>query len=300
MKKTFFILALSLFINYSFAQHFIPIKLMFAKDYSAALYGGLSLDKGNGDEFFKSLSNTGNTGFVVNALYKKRGGKNGARETFTQFLVDFNPVIIGWDPFKYKLAEQSIDSFEIYKMPFSENALLHIGWHRNYLGRFREGPKDQLQHVRLFGDLYYRPYNIIDKDNNSYRFSVFNINLGTQYSYIKKDVPNLGTFLIGVSAQLNFMLTNEFDAIGSAGALSTLMGASSTGKNFMGPGGKIIVQINYLNIYIEGRQYYCIDNNHTGEKFTQEPIILVGAFTNLRWLKKKKTTGAVEEEIKYE
>ncbi len=292
MKKTILISVLIIFVSNAFSQHFIPIKLMFANEYSAALYGGISLDKGNGQEFLQSMSNTGQTGFVVNALYKKKGGLNGAREVFHQFLIDFNPAIVDWDAFENNLIKQSVTDFSVNKMPFSEDAFLHIGWHRNSLGRFDRGGKDQLQHLRLFGEMYYRPYNVVKTTSTieeNYKFSVFNLNFGTQYSYIKKNVPSLGTFLIGASLQMNFMLTNESDTYLSS--LENLVGAENyKGKNYMGPGGKITVQINYLNIYVEGRQYYSIDDKYLGEKFTKEPIFLVGAFTNLNWTKKKKTS----------
>jgi len=275
------------------AQHFIPVDLLTdAKNVNVSLYGGFSLDVGNGDDFIKTLSNTGQSGFIVNALYRQKMGNNGTNSTFHQFIIDINPIIINWDPFTWnKLIKQPVDSFSVYKLPFQEDALLHIGWHKNYLSSFFLGSgKNQLQHTRLFAELYWRPYNIqklADQIDKNYRFQAFNINTGIQYSYLKKEVPTLGNFLIGVALQLNFCLVNEADNY--LGSLNALM--PNKGKNFVGPGAKIMVQTNFLNIYIEGRQYYAIDNGFQGQKFTQEPIILVGAFGNIKWTKKKNPSN---------
>jgi len=296
MKKITIIIVIFLFASNVFSQHFIPIKLMFAKEYNAALYGGLSLDKNNG-KGLQTLTNTGQTGFVVNALYKKTSGRYSSREVFNQFLIDFNPIIINWDAFENNLIKQPVDSFSVHKMPFSEDAFLHIGWHKNYIERFERGGKDQLQHVRLFGEMYFRPYNVVKKETN-YKFSVFNLNFGTQYSYIKKNVPTLGTFLIGASLQMNFMLTNDLDA--SNGFKALVGNDNYKGKNYMGPGAKIMVQINYLNIYVEGRQYYGLDGDFSGNKFTNEPIFLVGAFTNLQWIKKRNKKEEIPEDYELE
>ena len=293
MKKITFFLAILIASKFSFGQHFIPVDLLVeAKDINVSIYGGLSMDAGNGADLVKSLSNTGQTGFIVNALYRRNGGNNGSVETFHQFLIDINPLIINWDPFTWnKLVKQPVDSFSVYKMPFQEDAMLHIGWHKNWLGKFYRGGKNQLQNTMLFGEMYFRPYNIT-KDNNNYRFSVFNVSTGVQYAYVKKEVPVLGNFLIGFTLQMNFMLTNESDAY--AGSMQAVMGNSYAGRQYWGPGAKIVVQTNNLNIYVEGRQYYSID---TKQKFTNEPIILVGASGNLKWKKYKNKHSGGDEEV---
>lgn len=297
MKKSLNLLIVILLITkFASAQHFIPVDLLTnARNVNVAIYGGLSLDAGNGAELIKSLSNTGQTGFVVNALFRTLSGRNGSTETFHQFIVDLNPLIINWDPFTWnKLVKQPVDSFSVNKLPFQEDALLHIGWHKNYLSKFYAGGKNQLQNTMIFGEMYFRPYNIKMQDSieNNYRFSVFNVNTGVQYSYLKKEVPVLGNFLIGLALQMNFMLTNESDAY--LGSMSALMGSSYQGRQYWGPGAKIVVQTNNLNIYVEGREYYSFD---TGNKFTQEPIILVGASGNLKFkkYKNKKSTNVIRE-----
>ncbi len=297
MKKIIFLLLGHFFLlNFSFSQHFVPVDLLVdARDVNLSIYGGLSLDGGNGTELSKALSNTTQTGFIVNSLYKVNSGRNGSVETFHQFLIDINPIIINWDPFTWnKLVKQPVDSFSVYKMPFQEDAVLHIGWHKNWLSKFYRGGLNQLQHVGLFAEMYFRPYNIYQEINNTeenFRFAAFNVNLGTQYSYVKKEVPVLGNFLIGASLQFNFLMVNETDQY--QGSLDYLM--PDKGKNFMGPGAKIVVQTNNLNIYVEGRQYYGFDKNFKGVKFTQEPIILVGAAGNLKWKKKKNENGGGRE-----
>ncbi len=270
----------------TYSQHFVPLKLSITPDeVNMAFYGGLSMDKGSGQKLSSSLSNTSQTGFIVNALYRKRGKS----QKFHQFLVDFNPIIVGWDPFALnKIVKQPVDSFSVNKLPFSEDALLHIGWQGNSLSRiFGTRNKNEYQLFRLFADMYYRPYNI-EKNNLDYRFSTFNVSLGTQYSYVKKEVPTIGGFLIGFSLQLNFLLNNESDAYQRS--FKEVMGANYSGKNYVGPGAKLIVQTNYLNIYVEGRQYYAIDEGYEDKKFTNEPIILVGAFANIEWTSKKNKT----------
>ena len=283
MKKTVIIIFVVMLSIVTYSQHFVPLKLSITPDeLNMAFYGGLSLDKGSGEKFSSSISNTTQTGFIVNALYKKRGKS----ERFHQFLIDFNPIIVGWDPFSWnKIIKQPVDSFSVNKLPFSEDALLHIGWQINSLSRiFGTRNKNEYQLFRVFGDMYYRPYNI-EKNNLAYRFSTFNVSLGTQYSYVKKEVPVIGGFLIGFSLQFNLLLNNEVDAYQQS--FKEVMGEKYSGKNFIGPGAKIIVQTNYLNIYVEGRQYYAIDARFEGQKLTSEPIILVGAFANLQWTSKK-------------
>ena len=297
MKKILTVLvAIILIAKVGYSQHFIPVDLIVeARDINVSIYGGLSLDGGSGGDIKKSLSNTGQTGFIVNALYKVNSGRNGSTETFHQFIIDINPIIIDWDPFSLNdLVKQPVDTFSLSKMPFSENSLLHIGWHKNYLGKFYRGGKNQLQNVMFFGEMYYRPYSMYSEDasgnlTNNYRFSVFNVNLGSQYSYIKKDVPVLGNFLIGFSLQMNFMLTNE--PAGYPKSVETVMGSNYNGKQYMGPGAKIVVQTNGLNIYVEGRQFYGIDSQYSGNKLTNDPIVLVGAFGNIKWKKYKNKTG---------
>lgn len=285
MKKIFILLLVFvLSFKISSAQHFVPVDIITdARNINVSIYGGLSLDGGNGSSFAKSLTSSTQTGFIVNALYKTKAG---GTQTFHQFLVDFNPIIVNWNPFTWnKLIEQPIDSFAVNKMPFQEDAVLHIGWHKNYLFKYHRGGNKQQQHLMFFGEMYFRPYNVVKTENNvgtKYRFSVFNVNLGTQYAYIKKEVPVLGNFLIGAVLQFNFMLTNETDEY--LGSMKTVMGKSYLGKQYMGPGAKIVVQTNKLNIYVEGRQYYSMENS---EKFTQDPIILVGAFGNLNWKRYK-------------
>ncbi len=287
MKKTLLtlvILSLSFFmVN---AQHFVPLKLSISPDeFAMAGYGGFSMDKGNAPSFMEGMSNSAQSGFIVNGLYLKRGSS--IRQMYSQFLVDVNPIIINWDPFTWnKFISHPVDSvFNVNKMPFNEYSLLHIGWHENILNKIRRTQnKDEYTLTRFFADIYFSPYSVdrkLDSSTVNYRFSVYNISTGAQFAYVQKEVPVLGNFLIGFSAQLNFMLVNEQDA--NLNNFTTLTGYGD--KQFWGPGGKLTVQTNYLNIYIEGRQYYGM---HTGEKFTSDPIILVGAFGNIHFLTHKK------------
>ncbi len=289
MKKIFtLLLGILLFAKIGYNQHFIPVDLIVeARDINISVYGGFSLDGSNGAGLIDNLTSTTQSGFIVNALYKVNSERNGSTETFHQFIIDINPVIIDWDPFTWnKLIKQPVENFNINKMPFQEDAVLHIGWHKNWLGKFYRGGQDQLQNTLLFGEMYFTPYNVYTSDSTTLRFSVFNVNLGTQYSYVKKEVPVLGNFLIGAALQMNFMLTNESDQY--QGSMQTLLGTSYKGRQYWGPGAKIVVQTNNLNIYVEGRQYYSIED---GTKFTKEPIILVGAFGNIKW-KKYRNEGS--------
>jgi hypothetical protein len=262
MKKiTTLLVVIMLSFQVAYNQHFIPVDLLVdARNINVALYGGFSLDGGNGADLIQSLSSSAQSGFIVNALYKTYQGRSTV-ETFHQFIIDVNPIIIDWDPFSWNklIAQDASEGFDINKMPFQEDAVLHIGWHKNWLSQFYMGGQDQKQHTMLFGEMYFRPYNVFD-DTGDYRFSVFNVNLGTQYGYVKKNVPTLGNFLIGAALQFNFMLTNESDNY--IGSLEYLMNRDGInrykGKQYMGPGAKIVVQTNHLNIYVEGRQYWSI------------------------------------------
>ncbi len=283
MKKIALILAGLFVFNFAFSQHFVPLKLSISPDdFNMAGYGGFSLDKGSEPEFIRSLSNTAQSGFIVNALYSKMGGSL----LFHQFMIDINPIIINWDPFTWnKLVSQPIDSFYVQKMPFAEDAFLHIGWHMANLKKiYGKRTKNEYRLFKLFSEVYYRPYSL-DKNGVNYRFASFNIVNGLQFGYVQKEVPVLGNFLIALSAQYNFMLVNEQDNyMNNFTALTKY-----NDKLFMGPGGKLTVQTNFLNIYIEGRQYFGM---HTHEKFTTDPTILVGAFGNISWTSHKKSNGS--------
>lgn len=283
MKKIVLLLFIAFTINLN-AQHFVPLKLSVSPDkFDVALYGGFSLDKGSEPEFIKSLSNTAQSGFIINALYFKRGSHS---LWFNQFMLDINPIIINWDPFTWnKLVSQPVDSFYVHKMPYAEDAFLHIGWHITHLQRV---PRKKYEYTiyRIFNELYYRPYSIDKTVNNetiNYRFSTVNFQTGFQFGYVQKEVPTLGTFLIALSGQFNIMMINEQDAyIHNFSALTNY-----TDKNFWGPGGKLSLQTNFLNVYFEVRQYYGFT---TGEKFTQDATLLVGAFGNISWTTKRRHT----------
>ncbi len=288
MKKLSLLAVLIAFFATVNAQHFIPLKLLIYPDsLTMAFYGGLSIDKGNGTNV-TGTSNTTQTGFVVNALFRKHGNY-----TYHQFMVDFNPIITNWDPFTWnKLVNQPIDSFMVYKVPYSEDAALHIGWRYNNLSKIygtqRRGK--EFKYFNLFADVYYRPYKLKD-DSLDFRFAAFNANLGTQYNYVQKQVPVIGNFLIGVSLQLNFMMINEPD--GNVGNFQTI--TKYNDNLFWGPGGKLIVQTNNLNIYMELREYYGM---HTSEKFTQDPTFLVGILGNIQWTSKRaKDTDNGDDDV---
>ncbi len=292
-RLSIIILSILLISKLSNAQHFVPVDLVTeAKDINVSIYGGFSFDGANGAGFADNLSSTTQSGFIVNALHRINSGRNGTRASFHQFLIDINPIIVDWNPFTWnKLVKQPIESFNVYKMPFQEDAVLHIGWHKNTLSKYYRGGKDQLQQVLFFGEMYFTPYNVTDSAN-TYKFSLFNVNIGSQYAYIKKNVPVLGNFLVGASLQMNFMLTNETNNY--LGSMQKLMQSSFHGKQYMGPGAKIVVQTNNLNIYVEGRQYYSLDN---GQKFTKDPIILVGAFGSIKWKKYKNKVSDPDDDI---
>ena len=273
-----------------FSQHFSPLKLSINPDaFNMATYGSLSFDKGNGNSFTENLSNTTQTGFVVNALYKKRGQKY----NYHQFIIDFNPIIINWDPFTWnKFTGQLVDSFAVYKMPFAEDALLHVGWHINSLKRIR-GTQISTEYrlLNYFTELYFTPYSlysITNGDTVNYKFSCFNLSTGFQYAYVKKEVPILGSFLIGLSPQFNLMFVNEQDKYLNGFKNLT----NHTDNIFYGFGAKLSIQTNYLNIYIEGKQFY---GTNTNNKFTKQPTVLVGASTNMQWTSKKNNDADGEE-----
>jgi hypothetical protein len=219
---------------------------------------------------------------VVNSTPHKRG----ANLSVTQFLVTFNPIIVGWDPFNWNtLISYSVDSFYVYKLPYSEDCLLHLGMKRNYYSKDFLSNNSQYFFNGFFIDMYYRPYKI-DKENIQYMFQTFNIQSGYQFSFIKKNLPILGTFLWGFSLQFDYMNINESE--NSLNSFSAIVGLDKyLGTNYLGAGAKFIVQMKNLNIYIEGRQYYAINENFYGAKFTHNPIILVGANISANFIKRK-------------
>ena len=284
MKKAVFVFLTTLFIvSLANAQHFIPLKLMIYPDsLSMAFYGSLSMDRTNG-KGLAGMSSTGQTGFVVNALYSRMG----PMKTYHQFMVDFNPLLVNWDPFTWnKLLGQPIDSFVVYRVPYAEDALLHIGWRYNFLSKiYGKQTTGEFSFFNAFADIYYRPYKIVGDSSFEFRFSAVNINTGLQYSYVQQNVPVLGNFLIGVSAQLNMLVINEPD--NNLHDFTTI--TKYHDKAFIGPGAKLIVQTNALNIYMELRQYWGMT---TGEKFTQDAALLVGILGNLQWTSKRKNAAA--------
>jgi len=293
MRKVFlFVILVCLYVT-SFGQHIIPVEISTdPENIEIAVFGAGTVDGGSAS-FVNSFTSKADIGFVINTLVKRKSGKNGIGIGYKQFIVNLNPVIIDWNSFDINtISKTSIDSFNIQRMPFSEDCFLHLGFRSNTISKILQGGADQKILRSFWADLTWRPYTFSSIDSlsvnfaNTLAFQTFNLTAGYQYNFFKTNVPTIETFMIGVSPQICFMGVNEAQA--NQDNLKEVYGNNRyPGQNFLGFGGKLTVQIKHLNIFVEGRQYFGIDKNHVGEKFSREAQFVVGAFANLKFYTKK-------------
>ncbi len=291
MKKHLALLVFVMFIaNAVKSQHILPVSLLSKPDsLDVAIFGEFTFDGSTVSE--RTWSTTGQSGFVVHSKPRKF-----AQDLkFTQIIVDFNPIIIGWDPFNWNtLIKHSVDSFYVQKMPFAGDCFLHIGLKRNFLkGQYMTGGKQKYLHS-YFADFYWRPYNI-EKNNENYRFQTVNLSTGYQFGYLQKEIPVIGVLLISTSLQLNYMYINESDNY--LNSYKEITEQYYNGNNYAGCGFKMLAQTKTLNMYAEMRQYWAIDNNYSGNTFTKNPTLIVGAFYNMNFYTRKSEKT---QEIKYQ
>jgi len=291
MKKCFQLLVFVVFTaNAIQAQHILPVTLLSNSDsLDVAIFGEFSFD--GSTETSKTWSTTGQSGFVVHSKPRKFGQDL----KFSQIIVDFNPIIVGWDPFSWKgLGKNSVDSFYVEKMPYSRDCFLHIGLKRNFIkGQYMTGGKQKYLHS-YFADFYWRPYNI-EKNNENYRFQTVNISTGYQFGYLQKEIPVIGVLLFATSLQLNYMYINESDNY--LNSYKEITEQNYNGNNYFGTGFKLLAQTKTLNIYAEVRQYWSLDKTYSGNTFTKNPTLIVGAFYNLNFYTRKSQK---KREPKYE
>ncbi|MCA0428174.1 MAG: hypothetical protein LCH37_12125 [Bacteroidetes bacterium] len=202
VKRIFFWLLVSYFGNAVTvsAQHVLPVSLFNNPDsVDVAIFGEFKFDGSTVSE--KTWTSGGQAGFTVHTKPKREG----LDLRFTQIIVDFNPIIIGWDPFNWNtLIQQSVDSFYVQKMPFSGDAFLHMGVKRNLLRSHLLNRERQKYLHSTFADFYWRPYNI-SKDGVNYRFQTVNLSTGYQFGYLQRELPVLGALLFTSSLQLNYI-----------------------------------------------------------------------------------------------
>lgn len=287
MKKIFFAIVLICSFLATRAQHILPVEISTdPRNIEIAIFGAGTVD-GSSAAFVESFSSKADIGFVLNTMVRPKG----SGLTYKQFVVNLNPIIIDWNSFSINtLTKTSIDSFSVQRMPFSEDCFLHIGIRSNTISRLKKvsDPNQRIMHS-FWTDITWRPYAFDGSDSinlgKTLSFQTFNITAGYQYNFYKTEVPVIETFMIGLSPQICFMGVNEAEA--NQGDLSEVYGQGKyAGQNFGGFGGKLTVQIKHLNIFIEGRQYFGIDEGFKGVKFSSEAQMLVGAFGNLKFYTK--------------
>jgi len=285
MKKILLISVLAIFAGQTYAQYLLPVSISTdPKNIEIAFLGSLSSDGASGG-FIESMSTQADFGYALNAMVRRGSGKFGPKISYKQFIVNINPLIVDWKPFQWNnLAKHPVDSFSIQKLPFSDNSLLHIGVRHNSIAKIKMGGKDQRRLHSFWADMFWSPYSL-DYNGVDLKFQTFNINAGYQYSFFKTNVPIVKTFLIGFSPQVYYTGINESQAF--QGSFETTVGTNSdysyAGKQYVGAGGKFIIQMDHLNVFVEGRQYYGIDEGHSGQKFSVEPTIIVGAHANVKF-----------------
>lgn len=289
MKKIFLsIFFVAAFIFFAKAQHIVPVEVSTnPSEVEIAIFGAATAD-GGASSFKESFTSKGDFGFALNALVRKDEGKWGKKITYKQFIVNLNPVIIDWNSFDINLlVKDSMDQFNVQRMPFAEDCFLHIGFRSNSIAKIKQGGTDQFNLYSLWADLFYRPYAFESQLNpgTSLSFQTFNFNFGYQYNFFKTNIPVIETFMIGLSPQICYMGVNEAEA--AQGSFAELYGDNQyNGQNYIGGGGKLIVQTKNLNIFIDGRQYVSVDADYSGKKFMTEPTIMVGVYGNVNFYTK--------------
>ena len=130
MKKILFTAVFTAFLTYGYSQYLLPVKISTNPDsIEIAVTGAFSADGGS-NGFIESLTSKTDFGYAVNFLVNEpKFNKRGKKIVYKQFIVNINPLIIDWDPFMWNtLVKHPIDSFNVQKLPFSDNSLLHIGF----------------------------------------------------------------------------------------------------------------------------------------------------------------------------
>ncbi len=298
MKKILFTAVFTAFLTYGYSQYLLPVKISTNPDsIEIAVTGAFSADGGS-NGFIESLTSKTDFGYAVNFLVNEpKFNKRGKKIVYKQFIVNINPLIIDWDPFMWNtLVKHPIDSFNVQKLPFSDNSLLHIGFRSNSIVQTEIGSSDKRVMHSFWVDMFWTPYSF-ESDSKDLRFQTFNINAGYQYNFYKTNVPRIGTFLFGFSPQICFTGVNESQEYQDSfkEAINTNQAYDYSGQTYVGPGAKIVIQMNNLNIFVEGRQYYGIEDDYSGDKFSDEPVIIVGAYANLKFITrgpKKKTNSS--------
>ncbi len=232
----------------------------------------------------KTGSTSGITGFIVNTKPRKYGQDL----RFTQFDVNIKSIILNFSPFSWNaIIKQSVDSFLVQRLPFEADAFLHVGVKRYFIRGQHQTDQKQKYVQNLFADMYWRPYLIGMKDAD-FRFQTLNLSTGYQCGYMQKDVPVLGLFYIAPSVQLNYLYVSESEQY--LNSYKAIAQGYYNGNNYLGTGIKLTAQTQFINIYTEIRQYWALDKEYFGNKFTTNPTLLVGAFVNGNLYTKKRAS----------
>ncbi|MFH2141876.1 MAG: hypothetical protein ABIJ97_05605 [Bacteroidota bacterium] len=272
-NKIALLLVIGLFnINWLHSQYLEPVELIiFSDSLQIGITPGVSLD--NSSDI--GLASTVQTGIIVGLKSVKRGRKC----TSSQFLANISPLMIGWNSKEigYPFKKLSVDSFNLAKMPFAEDAVFHLGY-RYIIKKQDKRTKDLFFFQCPFLDLDINPYYIEMEDTN-YRFITFNANVGYQVGQLKAGLSWIDNFLWGGALQIHYMGINEADEFQNS--FKTVTKSSYLGKNYWGLGGKITIQYKYVNAYIEIRQYWGLDKEFVNQKYSNQPILLFGVFPNI-------------------
>jgi hypothetical protein len=254
------------------AQYLEPVDLIIQSDsLQVGLVPGVSLDNKSG----AVLSSTIETGLVVGLKSVTRGRKC----VSSQFLVNINPLIVGWNSFKldYPFKKISVDTFNYEKIPFDEESVMHFGYKWIIKTRDRR-IKDLFLFVSPYVNTEINPYNIM-MDSSNLRFNVIKANIGCQVGQLKVGLKWVNNFLWGGSFQVNYMGVNETDQY--LNSFKVALGNNYRGKNYYGISGKVTVQYKYVNAYFEIKQYWALDNGYKNNNFTKNPILMFGVCPNI-------------------
>ncbi len=283
----------TLYCSITHAQHVIPLSIIAEPDSAEiAIFGNFSFDGSFVSAKTSVLS--GKSGFVINT--KERRGLYSSRIKNTNIILDFNPIIVGMNPFNWNnIIKQPIDSFYVQRLPYAEDAFLHLGIRSNSRKKQLRTDGKQFNISGLFADLYWRPY-ILKSKEIEYRFQVININTGYQWAYLQKDIDVIGNVMLSISPQFNYMYINESDDFLSS--FEAIAGKRFKGHQFAGTGLKAMLQTNYLNFAFELRHYWALEGEYQGKTFTQNPSLLVSAFyTPKFYTRKRKVTSTNSQPV---
>jgi len=243
-----------------FSQQAIPVEMIYApqeNNFSISGVGG-----GNIHEF-KAQNSSASAQLAVD-FNINLNEKNYKLKTLST-TVKYNPIA--------QTRFDVSDDFDINRLAFIDNQYMFFLGLRHYsLKNYDE------EEARFYGSFYLdfsvSPYEIISYNITNEGFYNFNTTTGWQGGYTTE--TNFGVIALTFAVQGNYFYIYDYKT--DDWAFDELFGYSekTLSRQWAGGGAKISFQINDFAVYVEGRQYYPLDNSIQIKDFSNRPVFSIG------------------------